>query len=205
MRVVQIVSTIIGEGVYAGMPCLLVRLGGCNLHCNWCDTPAARHGGKEIPFSSLVDRGIKAKQKWILLTGGEPLIHRSVSKLVKRWSDGKKFILIETNGTQNIEKVQFDRTYISMDIKTPSSGESGKHLISNLKKLRSWDSVKFVIADRTDFNWAKEFIERNPVKSPILFQPVWGRLSPKRLAQWIYEEIPEVRLSVQLHKLIKLP
>ena len=205
MRVVQIVSTIIGEGLYAGMPCFLVRLGGCNLHCNWCDTPAARHGGKEIPFASLVDRGIDAKQKWILLTGGEPLIHRSVPKLVKRWSNGKKFTLIETNGTQNIEKVQFDGTFIAMDIKTPSSGESGKHLISNLKKLRAIDSVKFVIADRKDFDWAKKFVMRNPVKSSILFQPVWGRLSPKRLAQWIYEEVPTVRLSVQLHKIIKLP
>ncbi|RKZ34065.1 hypothetical protein DRQ33_02945, partial [bacterium] len=106
---------------------------------------------------------------------------------------------------ENIENFLLDRTSISMDIKTPSSGESGKYCQENLSLLRPVDVVKFTIAHREDFLWAKRFVNKNKFISSIFFQPVWGRLSAKRLAQWIIEEIPQVRLSVQLHKILKLP
>jgi len=205
MRVNQLVPTIVGEGYYAGTPCLLVRLSGCNLHCAWCDTSCARRGGSDIPFATLVERGINAIQNCILLTGGEPLLQRSTPKLVNRWVEGGKFVHIETNGTLPIDKIILKGTAISMDIKTPSSGENGKHHKDNLRKLRSIDFVKIVIADRKDFDWAKGFVKSNRTKSSVFFQPVWGRLSAKKLTHWIMDEIPQVRLSVQLHKILKLP
>ncbi len=205
MRVAQIVSTIIGEGLYVGTPCLLVRLAGCNLRCSWCDTPEARRGGSEVPFAKLVERGIKAPQKWILLTGGEPLLQRSTGKLVKRWVEGGKKVLVETNGTLPLERVLIDGVFISMDVKTPSSGESSKVLRKNLELLRSGDAIKLVIADRRDFAWAVDFVNGLQTEAAIFFQPAWGRLSPKRLSKWIVADGLGVRLSVQLHKLIKLP
>ena len=204
MRVLQIVPTLIGEGLYAGESCILVRLAGCNLHCTWCDTPQARRGGTEVPFATLVERGIEAPQRWVLLTGGEPLLQRSTAKLINRWCEGGKSVLIETNGTILIDKIIHKKTAISMDIKTPSSGEADKYRPENLKLLRSTDILKFVIADRKDFDWSKGFISHNGTKAHIFFQPAWGRLSAKKLAHWIYEEIPQVRLGVQLHKMIKL-
>lgn len=205
MRITQIVRTIIGEGLWVGQPCLLVRLSGCNLHCSWCDTPEVHRGGREIPFSELVERGIKTPEKWILLTGGEPLLQRSVGKLVKNWINGKKNVLIETNGTRPIAPVLMDGVSVSMDIKTPSSGEVGKHYNPNLRLLRPVDALKFVISDKKDFDWARDFILKNPTRANLFFQPAWGRLSARRLAGWIIEHKLPVRLSVQIHKILKLP
>ena len=205
MRVVQMVPTVVGEGLYVGVPCFLIRLGGCNLHCRWCDTPNARHGGREIPLSAIVDRALSSPQEWILLTGGEPLIHRSAFKLVSRLVEGGKKVLIETNGTRPIGRFLLENVSISMDVKTPSSGEAGKTVMDNLKLLRPTDAIKFVIAHRKDFDWAKNFVRTHPTSAPVFFQPVWGRLSARKLAVWIYEELPTVRLGFQLHKIIKLP
>lgn len=207
MRVSQIVSTIIGEGLYVGEPCLLVRLSGCNLHCSWCDTPQARRGGREVPFARLVEQGILSSAEKILLTGGEPLGQKSTPKLIHRWLEGGKNVLVETNGTLPVERIVSKNVFLSVDVKTPSSGESGKFLHSNLKFLRSGDALKFTIADKNDFKWAKDFISRHcgtRTRATILLQPVWGRLSPRRLAQWIIDEKLPVRISVQLHKMIKM-
>ena len=204
MRVSQMVYTIIGEGIYIGEPCLLVRLSGCNLHCSWCDTPAARRGGREIPFARLVDKGISSPTKWILLTGGEPLLQRSTPKLISRWLEGGKNVLVETNGTVPINRIVQSGVSISLDVKTPSSGEAGKFYEENLKYLRKNDAIKFVIADRRDFDWARNFIGNIKVKAQILFQPAWGRISPQKLAHRIIEAKLPVRLSVQLHKIIKI-
>lgn len=204
MRVAQIVHTIIGEGLFVGEPCLLIRLSGCNLHCDWCDTPEAHRGGSEIPLGKLVDRGIMSSQRWILLTGGEPLMQRSTGKLVQRWLEGNKRILIETNGSLSVERVAIDGICLSVDVKTPSSGECGKFLNKNIRFLRSCDCLKFVIADRKDFLWAKNFILDTQTDATLIFQPVWGRLSPKRLAQWIIESELPVRLGIQMHKMIKM-
>ena len=204
MRVSQIVSTVVGEGLYIGEPCLLVRLSGCNLHCNWCDTPTARKGGSEVPFAKLVDRGILSPTKWILLTGGEPLLQRSTPKLVSRWLEGGKNVIVETNGTLSVQRIALNGVSISMDVKTPSSGEHKNFFYENLKFLRKDDAIKFVIADMRDFNWSKDFVKNIRTKAQILFQPAWGRLSPKKLAHKIIEAKFPVRLSVQLHKMIKM-
>ncbi len=204
MRVSQIVSTIVGEGVYTGEACLLVRLSGCNLHCKWCDTPTARRGGSEVPFAKLVDRGIFSPTRWILLTGGEPLLQRSTPKLISRWLEGGKNIIVETNGTVPVQKIAVNGVSISMDVKTPSSGEDKKFLTENLNFLRKSDAIKFVISDKMDFDWSKDFVQNMRTKAQILFQPAWGRISPQKLAHKIIEAKLPVRLSVQLHKIIKM-
>ncbi len=205
MRVTQLVQTIVGEGTYAGFSCFLVRLSGCNLHCAWCDTPVSHSPGSEMPLSSVVERALAFSGKIILLTGGEPLANASTSKIVTQWIRHDKIVIIETNGTFPIKSFLKPGIIISMDAKTPSSNECGKTCMANLPLLRPEDSLKFIVANRTDFDWAKDFLKQNPVRAEVIMQPVWGRLSPKKLAMWIIDELPQARLGVQLHKILKLP
>jgi len=205
MRVLQISPTLVGEGILVGQPCILIRLAGCNLHCTWCDTPEAHRGGSEVPFADIVDRGILAKSEWILLTGGEPLLQKSTNKLVKKWLEGGKKVLIETNGSVPIEKFLLDGVRISMDVKTPSSGEVNSHHKENLDLLRPIDAITFIIGDKKDYNWAKRFIKKHNMDAIIYFQPCWGRTSARRLAEWIISDGLNARLSFQLHKVLKIP
>ena len=131
-------------------------------------------------------------------------MQRSTGKLVHRWLEGNKRVLIETNGSLLVDRVAIDGVYLSVDVKTPSSGECGKFLNKNIKLLRSSDCLKFVVADRKDFSWAKDFISNIQTDAALIFQPVWGRLSPKRLAQWIIESELPVRLGIQMHKMSKM-
>lgn len=205
MRVIQIAETIIGEGSFAGEPCLMVRLGGCNLSCSWCDTPNARRGGHNIPFPTLIEKGLESPYDWILLTGGEPLLQKNTPKLVQCWAENGKKILVETNGSLDIRPVLINNAFISMDIKPPSSGCVNSLHKENLNLLRSVDQIKIVIADQDDFDWAKKLINQLSTKATIVIQPAMRRISAERLAKMLLKEKLKARMGIQLHKLLKLP
>ncbi len=203
LNVCEIFYGIQGEGVRAGRPCAFVRLGGCNLRCRWCDTKYARQGGSETTVDDILAQIARYNCPLVEVTGGEPLLQDGTSGLLARLCDAGYETLLETNGTQDISGLDA-RVVRIVDFKCPSSGEADKTLWSNAGHLRSDDEVKFVVATREDFEFAVEAVRRHGLdeKCTAEFQPVWGELAAGELAEWILSDAPQVRLSVQLHKMI---
>lgn len=206
LPVSEIVETIIGEEPCAGFPCALVRLSGCNLDCAWCDTPLRDKVSREYSISELVDIVEKSGRPWALITGGEPLMNPKTPQLVESILNAGISVLVETNGTFDIGALP-KAAVKSVDIKTPSSGFAGSFLESNIDLLGPHDAIKFVIADRADFDWAVSEAERLGIfgRKQVVFSPVADRLSPSILAKWIMDSRKPARLSVQLHKILGLP
>jgi len=207
IRVYEIINTINGEGYTSGELVTLIRLAGCNLRCRWCDTPDARDPtlGKVMSLKRIVAEIEAYKLKNILITGGEPLLQQEpLLALMHRLLRNGFRLVLETNGSVSIEHVPKE-CHIVMDIKCPSSGECDKNYFSNLVFLKPDDEIKFVVANRADYEWAVSFAEDRGLFDSgrrICFSPVWGELSPKKLARWIIRDGLPVRLSLQLHKLI---
>lgn len=202
MKVCEIFSSIQGESSYAGLPCTFIRLSGCNLRCSYCDTTYAYDEGLEMTVDQVMDAVRDAGIQLVEVTGGEPLLQKEaftlIDKLVK---EGYK-VLIETNGSVDIGNVNKEAIII-MDIKTPGSGTSSDLMLSNLSLLKLEDEVKFVICDRRDYEWAKEFINTHSLKGHrILFSPVFDMLDPEILSRWIMQDRLNVRLNLQIHKYI---
>lgn len=206
MKVCEIFSSIQGESTYAGVPCTFVRMTGCNLRCSYCDTVYAYEEGTELTEEEIMDKIQAIGLKTVEMTGGEPLLQEGVASLVKKLLDKGHRVLIETNGSQDIEGID-RRAVIILDIKTPGSGMSDKVMLSNLTLLKPEDEVKFVIAGRNDYEWAKNFIREHSVmgRCAILFSPAFGMLDPQDLSKWILKDRLEVRLNLQLHKYIYGP
>lgn len=203
MKVCEIFSSIQGESSFAGLPCTFVRLSGCNLRCSYCDTTYAYEDGFEMTQEEIIEEVNKLGLDLVEITGGEPLLQDEVFLLIDRLiNDGYK-VLIETNGSVDIGRVNKEAIII-MDIKTPGSGVSTKALLSNLSLLKRQDEVKFVLCSREDYEWAKEFIKRHSLtdKCTVLFSPAFGMLDPERLSRWIIEDKLNVRLNIQIHKYI---
>lgn len=203
MKVCEIFASIQGESTYAGLPCVYVRMTGCNLRCAYCDTAYAYEEGAEMSEDEIFVRVNSYGSNLVEITGGEPLLQRGVFKLIERLLDNGFKVLIETNGTISIKDVD-ERAVIIMDVKTPASGMSGKMDMLNLESLKPHDEVKFVIAGREDYEWSKDFIMDNGLldKCKILFSPVYGVLPPENLAGWIIDDKLPVRLNLQMHKYI---
>ncbi len=207
LRVCEIVNTINGEGYTAGELVTLVRLAGCNLRCRWCDTPHARDPmqGKVMSIKRILAELDAYKCKTVLITGGEPLLQEEpllalINRLIRNGSQP----ILETNGSMSIEHIPKE-CKIVMDIKCPSSGECDKNYLSNLVFLKPDDEVKFVIANRADYEWAASFSDERGLflsGRKVCFSPVWGELEAEKLAEWIISDCLPVRLSVQMHKLI---
>lgn len=206
MKVCEIFSSIQGESTYAGVPCTFVRMTGCNLRCSYCDTVYAYEEGTELTEEEIMDKIQAIGLKTVEMTGGEPLLQEGVASLVKKLLDKGHRVLIETNGSQDIGGID-RRAVIILDIKTPGSGMSDKVMLSNLTLLKPEDEVKFVIAGRDDYEWAKNFIREHSVmgRCAILFSPAFGMLDPQDLSKWILKDRLEVRLNLQLHKYIYGP
>ncbi len=206
MKVCEIFSSIQGESTYAGVPCTFVRMTGCNLRCSYCDTVYAYEEGTELTEEEIMDKIQAVGLKTVEITGGEPLLQEGVASLVKKLLDKGHRVLIETNGSQDIEGID-RRAVIILDIKTPGSGMSDEVMLSNLTLLKLEDEVKFVIAGRDDYEWAKNFIREHSVmgRCAILFSPAFGMLDPQDLSKWILKDRLEVRLNLQLHKYIYGP
>lgn len=209
LRVTEIFHSIQGESTWAGMPCTFVRLTGCPLRCSWCDTAYAFHGGEKLSLDEIVARVQEIGTRLVELTGGEPLVHRGAFELATRLLDDGCTVLVETSGAVDIAPLD-PRAHRIMDLKCPGSGESARNLWSNLDHLGGGDELKFVIADRADYEWAREVIHSRGLDRrlaagtlrAILVSPVWDAVDLQELAGWILEDHLPVRYQIQLHKVI---
>jgi 7-carboxy-7-deazaguanine synthase len=203
----EIFHSIQGESTYAGRPCIFVRLTACDLRCRWCDTPYAFHEGRKMSVDDVIADVAARGCQTVEVTGGEPLLQPDVYPLMQRLLDSGKTVLIETGGHRSIADVPPGVIRI-MDVKCPGSGESEKNDWGNFAYLTKQDEVKFVIADRRDYEFAKEIVERENLQArvnAVLFSPVHGGLDPKQLSEWVIADRLDVRVQLQLHKYIWSP
>jgi 7-carboxy-7-deazaguanine synthase len=204
LTVNEIFTSIQGETTYAGLPCTFVRLSGCNLDCSWCDTKYANtETGTEMALKDIKLEVEKRQTPLVCITGGEPLLQKGVKFLAKALSDAAYTVLIETNGSQDISTIEAPAIRI-VDFKPPSSGCSEEMDWENANRIRIGDQVKFIIADKNDFDWSLEKIFKYNLSSKaiILMGCVSAKLSPATLASWILKEKAPVRMQIQLHKVI---
>ena len=203
MKICEIFSSIQGESSCVGIPMVFVRLTGCNLRCKYCDTKYAYDTGTELSINEILKIIRSFPFKFVEITGGEPLLQEEVyplmDELVKSYH-----VLLETNGSVSIEKVN-RKVKIIMDIKTPGSGMSEKNNLENLRYLKDFDEIKFVLTDKFDYEWTKDFLKTYEIKTKeILFSPAFGMLNAAELAQWIIKDGLSVRLNLQIHKYISI-
>lgn len=203
MKVSETFASIQGESTYAGMPCFFIRLAGCNLRCSYCDAAQALEGGVERDIPSLAEAFRRSGLSLAEITGGEPLLQAETPALARALLEaGAKPVLVETNGSLDIGVLP-EGTVAVVDVKCPGSGAGDSFKPINLERLRPRDEVKFVLSDRTDFDWAAAFVRRHDLSvrcGAVLFSPVAGRLAPRELAEWLMEARLPVRLQLQLHK-----
>ncbi len=200
LRITEIFYSIQGESTHVGRPCVFVRLTGCNLRCVWCDSAYTFAGGEKMELDQILERVRQYGCGLVEVTGGEPLAQRESATLITRLLDENYEVLIETSGSIDITPID-RRARMILDVKCPGSGESDENLWSNLEHLRPHDEVKFVIADRADYEFAHDVIKRYRLSAqPLLFSPVWGKLDLRTLAEWMLEDRSPARLQTQLHK-----
>lgn len=203
LKINEIFVSIQGESSYAGRPCVFIRLTHCNLRCSYCDTEYAFFEGREMTIGQIIQKVADYRCNLVEVTGGEPLIQKNVHVLMKILCDSGYEVLLETAGHMDVSPVD-PRVIKIMDVKCPSSGESEKIHWENLGSLNSRDELKFVIGDRTDFDWAVKIISERQLdkKNQILFSPVYGHIDNRQLAEWILQEKLPVRMQLQMHKYI---
>jgi len=205
--VTEIFKSIQGESTFAGLPCVFIRLTGCNLRCHWCDTAYAFQGGQTMSAEEILARVRQLGCSLVEITGGEPLLQAEVPALAEQLLAERHRVLVETSGERFVGELP--RAVVKIvDVKCPGSGESGKFRLENLEALERKDQLKFVILDENDYRYAREFLARHNVRGrvdEVIFAPVFGQLPPRTLAEWILHDGLEVRLGLQLHKFIWEP
>ncbi len=203
LEVTEIYKSIQGESTYMGRPCVFVRLTGCNLRCVWCDTTHAFYDGKNLSIDQIIDQVKSYSINLVEITGGEPLLQKEVFPLMESLLKNKFQVMLETSGSLSVKNVPAEVIKI-LDLKCPGSGEENKNLWENLNYLANTDEIKFVIADKIDYEWSKKVLQNHEFdkKIPILFSPVFEKLKLKDLTEWILEDNLPVRLHAQLHKYI---
>ncbi|MDD1688720.1 MAG: radical SAM protein [Methanoregula sp.] len=199
MRIAEIFRSLQGEGRNQGKPCLFIRLAGCNLHCHWCDTPYAQAGGSEMNIHAIVKQVSRLNPPYVCITGGEPLLQAdNLEPLLVSLHTRGTSIDIETNGTINFARMQ-PYASICMDVKCPSSGHQSN--LTLLDILRPEDSVKFVVKDQTDCQYAREIITSYRIPGEIFLSPVFGS-DYNMIVKFILDNNLPVRFQIQLHKII---
>ncbi len=223
MVITEIFKSIQGEGTRAGLPCIFVRLTGCNLRCTWCDTAYAFHGGKKMTVEEVLARvdelagrsveisGAQAVVPLVELTGGEPLLQDEIVPLAEKLLAAKYEVMIETSGERFIGRLPKEVIRI-VDVKCPDSGEPDTFEMRNLEVLSGRDEVKFVLSTRRDYEFARDFTAQHGLArrvKQVLFSPVfedplgrWPGLEPRKLVEWVLADGLPVRLGLQLHKFI---
>lgn len=204
VRVSEIFYSLQGEAKTVGQPTTFIRLTGCPLRCHYCDTAYAFQGGELQTLDDIVDKVKSYPTKLVTVTGGEPLAQPDCLPLLRLLIQEGYRVSLETSGALPIASVP-DAVSIVLDLKTPGSGEVHRNLYENIAELRSKDQIKFVILDKADYDWARFKISEFDLTArveEVLFSPVYESLTPVRLAEWILEDGLEVRLQVQLHKLL---
>jgi 7-carboxy-7-deazaguanine synthase len=203
----EIYHSIQGESTWAGRPCVFVRLTFCNLRCNYCDTEYAFYEGKKRSLPEILAEVKGFACPLVEITGGEPLLQKEVLPLMSMLADAGHTVLLETSGAHDISPVD-SRVHRIMDLKTPGSGEEGKNLWSNIEHLTTRDEVKFVMGSREDYEWSRDKVQRYALTSrcqAVLFSPIFGRIDPRQIVEWILADNLDVRFQLQMHKFIWTP
>ncbi|HET8823852.1 MAG TPA: radical SAM protein [Terriglobales bacterium] len=219
MQITEIYKSLQGESTYAGLPCIFVRLTGCNLRCSWCDTEYSFYGGKKMSLEQVFEEveDLSPHRGLVEITGGEPMLQeRELVPLMQRFADSGYRVLLETSGERELDRVPKAVVKI-VDVKCPGSDEGDSFRPENLETLTNRDEVKFVISDRADYEFARDFTRRHSLServNAVLFSPAFRKdaagarnasnclLDPQQLAEWILEDNLQVRLGLQIHKLI---
>ena len=201
LLVSEIFYSLQGESTYAGLPCVFVRLAGCQLRCTYCDTRHAWVDGQQRPIADVVEMALAHDCPLVEITGGEPLLQEGVFELMTTLADRGRTVLLETGGSIDVARVD-PRVIKIMDLKCPSSGECARNRFDNLHHLSPADQIKFVIGTRDDYEWASATLREHslPSRCTVLMGVVFGRLEPRRLAEWILEDRLPVRFQLQMHK-----
>jgi 7-carboxy-7-deazaguanine synthase len=203
----EIYHSIQGESTWVGRPCVFVRMTFCDLRCNYCDTEYAFYEGKKQTLKQIVDAVSAFRCPLVEITGGEPLLQKNVLPLMSILCDTGYTVLLETSGAHDISKVD-PRVHRIMDLKTPGSGELDKNLWSNIDHLTLRDEVKFVMGSREDYEWSREKVQQYNLSSrchAVLFSPIFGRIDPRQIVEWILADNLDVRFQLQMHKFIWNP
>ena len=203
LRITEIFSSIQGETSKIGLPTVFIRLTGCPLRCQYCDTSYAFYGGETMLFEDIIHQVIKFNCKDVCVTGGEPLAQSGSKKLLKDLVDLDFHVSLETGGSISLEGID-ERVKIIMDIKTPDSDESTKNRWENIGELKKSDELKFVICSREDYQWSKAIIEKYKINEicQVLFSPCSELLDPRDLAEWILADQLPIRFQIQIHKIL---
>ena len=200
----EIYASIQGESTFAGLRCTFVRTTGCNLRCTWCDTPQAFYGGTRMRRRDVLARALSLDTSLVEVTGGEPLLQPGVLPLLTELCDAGRTVLVETSGEADVAGVDA-RVHKVMDLKCPASGESHRNRWSNLEHIGPGDEIKFVLADRGDYEWMRGTIRTRGLRSrtpKLLASTVFGKLAPRDLVAWVLEDALPVRVQLQLHKYV---
>ena len=203
LRITEIFRSLQGESTRAGFPCAFVRLTGCALRCAWCDSAYAFSGGEEIEVGEAARRALAFGTELVEVTGGEPLEQEGVYPLMGRLLEAGRTVMLEPGGHVSIDRVD-PRVIKIVDVKAPGSGMEPANLPENLDLLGPRDELKFVLADRRDFEWALDLVRRRDLdrRNPVTFSPAWEALPADELAAWIRDSGRHVRLGLQLHKIL---
>ncbi|MBI1731324.1 MAG: 7-carboxy-7-deazaguanine synthase QueE [Gammaproteobacteria bacterium] len=201
LRVNEIFLSLQGETTRAGLPTIFIRLTGCPLRCHYCDTAYAFHEGRTMTAADIMAALAPWTTRLVTVTGGEPLAQKSCQALLTHLCDRGYDVSLETGGAIDVSAVDA-RVCKILDVKTPGSGESGRNLAGNLAHMSARDQFKFVICDRRDYEWAREFVAHHQLhnRSEVLFSPSHGQLPARDLADWVVADELTVRLQIQLHK-----
>lgn len=203
----EIYQSIQGESSWAGWPCVFVRTTACDLRCSYCDTEYAFYEGKRRPLDEVLAEVLAFDCPMVEITGGEPLLQKNVLPLMTSLCDAGKTVLIETSGAHDISGID-PRVHRIMDLKTPGSGECARNLFTNIPHLTKRDEVKCVIGSREDYEWARAQVREHDLAHRVgcvLFSPIFGRIEPKQIVEWVLEDKLSVRFQLQMHKFIWEP
>jgi 7-carboxy-7-deazaguanine synthase len=207
LKINEIYLSVQGESTWAGLPCVFVRLTGCDSRCTYCDTEYAFYEGVRKSIREVFAEVMAFECPLVEITGGEPLLQKNVLPLMTEICDADRTVLIETSGTHDISGID-PRVHRIMDLKTPSSGELGNNLYSNISVLNHRDEVKFVIGSREDYEWSREQIWSHALAKrvrAVLLSPVFGRIEPRQIVEWMLEDRLPARFQLQIHKFIWEP
>jgi 7-carboxy-7-deazaguanine synthase len=206
LRIIEVYASVQGESTWSGLPCVFVRLAGCNLRCTWCDSEFTFTGGEYQSIDSVVQQVHEMGIDLVEVTGGEPLAQRQTTPLIQALMEQGHTVLVETSGSIDIRAVP-EGAHVIMDLKPPDSGEVEANDMANLDRLRPGDEVKFVLASREDYEWSREVVTEHRLteRVPVLFSTAFGLLDPAKVSAWLCEDKLGVRLQLQMHKYIWPP
>jgi 7-carboxy-7-deazaguanine synthase len=207
LKINEVYLSIQGESTWAGLPCVFVRLTACDLRCSYCDTEYAFYEGSMRSLEEIFAEVLAFDCSLVEITGGEPLLQKNVLPLMTALCNADRTVLIETSGAHDISRID-PRVHRIMDLKTPSSGECGRNLYSNIACLNHRDEVKFVIGSREDYEWSREQIERHDLAGrvrAVLLSPVFGAIEPRQIVEWMLEDRLPARFQLQIHKFVWEP